>query len=138
MKTGKLYQAFGKEKTLLEWASDPMCRVPLKTLRNRIGRGYSIEDALIVTERRAGDHRAKLGCRCQYPSTRKRPAPPRTETIDLTRLTPGQREMYHTLLREEKKDRRFYQGSAAEYYRLVTATDYTSASPLSPNYHMAS
>ena len=42
----KLYEAFGEEKTLPQWAKDPRCKVRDVTLRDRLRRGFSFEKAL--------------------------------------------------------------------------------------------
>lgn len=42
------HEGFGEIKTAREWSSDPRCQVTDKTLRGRIGLGWSIEDAITV------------------------------------------------------------------------------------------
>jgi hypothetical protein len=41
-----VYEAFGEQKTLVEWAQDPRTIVPLDTLRNRLKMGWEPELAM--------------------------------------------------------------------------------------------
>ena len=46
---GKLFQAFGEEKTMVDWSKDPRCAVPLSTLYKRVGSySWPLEKALVV------------------------------------------------------------------------------------------
>lgn len=40
--------AFGETKWLREWAADHRCKVPFKTLENRIYKGWELEDAILT------------------------------------------------------------------------------------------
>jgi hypothetical protein len=41
-----VYEIFGESKTLVEWSEDPRCAVNYNALRNRIQRGWPLEDAV--------------------------------------------------------------------------------------------
>lgn len=45
-RTNALYTAFGETKTCVEWAEDPRCVVPADTVKCRLYRGWSVEDAV--------------------------------------------------------------------------------------------
>jgi hypothetical protein len=42
----KKYLAFGEEKSLKDWATDPRCRVEYATLRMRVNKGENLEEAM--------------------------------------------------------------------------------------------
>jgi len=46
MTTAQLFKAFGEEKTIMDWAKDPRCEVSAGTLRIRIKKGMTLEEAI--------------------------------------------------------------------------------------------
>ena len=48
-RTKRTYLAFGESKTMIEWFEDERCAVTYYTLRNRLQRGWDVEEA-ITTE----------------------------------------------------------------------------------------
>lgn len=48
------YVAFGEAKTMMEWSEDERCACTYYTLRNRIQRGWDIEEALTTPTQAAG------------------------------------------------------------------------------------
>jgi hypothetical protein len=57
----KRYNIFDEAKTMGEWAEDPRCAVSYYTLRNRIQRGWPLEEALTVPTRTRRDPRRPKG-----------------------------------------------------------------------------
>ena len=57
----KRYIIFDEAKSMGEWAEDPRCAVAYYTLRNRIQRGWDLEEALTTPTKSRGDVRRKRG-----------------------------------------------------------------------------
>jgi hypothetical protein len=66
------YVIFGEAKTMGEWVEDPRCACSYYTLRNRIQRGWPLEEALTTPTKSAKDSRRKKGeLRARIPSLRR-------------------------------------------------------------------
>jgi hypothetical protein len=68
----KRYVIFGEAKTMGEWVEDERCQCSYYTLRNRIQRGWGLEEALTTPTKSASDkRRAKGELVARIPSLRR-------------------------------------------------------------------
>lgn len=60
-RNNRLITAFGETKTMVAWVEDPRCHATRMNIRDRLGYGWTAEEA-ITTQRRGGPNkRQKLG-----------------------------------------------------------------------------
>lgn len=80
-RTKPTYIAFGEAKTMVEWSEDRRCAVTYYTLRNRIQRGWDIEEAIGAQTHKPGEGRMPSSNWKGQPIKGRKPLKPRIKSL---------------------------------------------------------